>query len=285
MFEDWNAENRELHNFTPMLDIAGGHRARLIEMLRADAQAAYEFLARYSRLDFAQEAGLYSSEWREIAQEFAAGLSLPEIGADSFPLWFAANSGLMTWSDAVVANIHGPSLIQMRVDETIEGPGLLWHTIGTSDSTASLEAMWELARDQVLASNLDYRYFNLDRRYLSACGGVVDDATFPADLAVALCLLLEPDAAPSLAKAVRWPEASTFAGILRTARDEVAFARTYNKARDASRVTVGELARRWEHELKAEYKSRWPGRVPSWVLNYADLGKHASKFGWRTTGA
>ncbi len=72
MVDVWRGGSEILmEHFTPLLDVAAGHRARLIGLFASDWAAGYEFLRRYARIVTLGEAGLFSDDWMLAARKIA----------------------------------------------------------------------------------------------------------------------------------------------------------------------------------------------------------------------
>lgn len=276
MFRQWEEEVAPSGDqFTPLLDVASGHRIRLLEMLDGNAAWAVQFLRRYARLALSGEAGLYSDDWREAARRAAL---LPEAAGlgDQAVNQYAVEEGLLDLDQAVGATTSGRDLLFLDFDEQY-CPGLLWQTFG--DVPASPQGMerrlenWRYALRLILN---DHRLGSADER-VAVCAdftqGLSEPAGVPPDLAIALALLAGSDSDEQVAEITQQPRLVSFVKVLRHERDaldEFVGAAALDRFEAGDKQTFAARQALARRRITAAYRECWAGgRARLWLKDWA----------------
>lgn len=269
-----------IESFTPLLDVASGHRARLIRRFSAEGPDGYQFLRRYARVVEIGEAGLFSDEWAQAAD--AAAQQLPSILSESTTLVDAhalnyAVDGGFTDVDRAVTFCGGEDLLLLRVNKS-ESPGLCWRTIGPASDIDARLASWAYLTNAIIQAPISTDLIHGAADLMAVSEPVSQGVTFPLDLSVALGLLLGSEAAAFLYKLVNRPELEALIPIIEGLRYDLE--KEGNQGPDQAAWKASKAAA--NRQLMRVYKARTGKIAPTWVRDFVGSREGVtSKLRWR----
>jgi hypothetical protein len=264
-----------LASFTPLLDVASGHRTRVIQRFREDWSAGAQFLMRYARLDFVDEAGLFSDDWRIAALEIARTPTWSK-GADPVTVVFALRTGVLD-ADEAASLVTDESLLRIKV-EGRSGPGPFWWTLADPDpgnEARRMETWNQCLREIWHAKEIFFDAGDWYGPMLEAAPGVKSTKP-PEELAVALALLTGPHWDFVTLDKTRCIEAVEFATVARSCQ-----ARVGELHREAHQVDLEAEAAKVRSRLNGAYRRYFGKSTPRWIRDWAGVGAKKRVLGWR----
>jgi len=243
--------------FRSLLDIPSAHRALFRTKVLSDPSLAREFGRRYAVLAAGGETGLYSGDWRQLADE------LPPLAEESDPVyvWFDVQRKKQSpeWG---VSMTRGRDLLRLRSGGTSQA-GVFWHWLSTAPSPPD-ESSERIMR-RVMKESLKV----LDGEDMHDASLVPSDpallrAASPGalcgDLALILMLLTRGEF-DSVLGAVAGRELAGTANAIRLIASKVAASTTVSQ-------DDFDLLRR---AVRKAYASALKGRIPAGVWQYVGL--------------
>ncbi|MCW2671031.1 MAG: putative NTPase family [Frankiales bacterium] len=269
MFEQWVGGGRTptVAGFAPVLDVSAGHRTRLLALMRDRPEYGLEYLRRFARLELIGEAGLYSEEWRQAAQEIAASIDARvDLSVDAALVTYLVSSRVLDLYDGLSWVDRGRDLLLLNVEGHFV-PGLLWRSLiapsyARLDSavTGWREAKRRLLRDQHLSSD-DPRMFPVAQ---SIPGFDRPVPEFPFDLGVALGLLVGEEGDQFLADRLQLSSLAELLPALRHLRKNLEFD-SHGGLRSAA--TIDSLRPEANDRINALFRKA-DQRCPLWLKDW-----------------
>jgi len=283
MFAVWSEPDPHpaLASFTPLLDVASGHRTRLREMLRRDPVSGREFARRYARLALVGESGLFSDEWAETALEQISNQELSRPDADTALIYYGVDAGLIEL-DAAIRSMQNPrDLLFLEIGDYYVS-GILWSSIGPVDDPTTRRQSWVVAERKLLeiAESL------ADDHRIQGCAmgvkiPVPEGVEFRRDLAILLAFFGGRDVDDVIAATTRVSHLSAFVEVVRGERDRLRDMPFFHERLTSAEKEAAKKERAIARErIHAAYREAWSARCPMWIKAYAgatEPGSHRVK--------
>lgn len=262
----------DLDQFKSTLDVGSAHRNRLVERLAIAPEVHAPYLARYARLAFLGEAGLFADEWKAAAVDASRRVLEGKQMKDPLSIWYAHEQGILDLDSAILAT-PARSLLRLAFEKH-DGPGLIWRSIADSDDPKRRRKTWQVVTRNLTGSQVLEEAVNEHQApFIEEAPGLRSGNAFPEPLALFLALATGGECDFVIDKITQCRGTEYLATLVRRVRAELDGMKISSGGRwpgDSYEKFVA-ARRRLNRSLSAEYRAMRATPCPRWVLDFAGV--------------